>query len=108
MTVESDAPALLLIAAIILFWIGMLGLLWRRSLVGMLVGLLFAWMSVSTGGIAFSLMQRNAESETHGSALVLCIALAGCLQIAVGLSVVVARIERRGTLDADDAGLLEG
>lgn len=108
MTVESDAPALLLVAAIVLFWIGMLGLLWRRSLVGMLVGLLFAWMSVSIGGIAFSLLQKSAESEASGSALVLCVALAGCLQIAVGLSIIVARIERHGTLDADDAGLLEG
>ena len=108
MTVESDAPALLLMAAIVLFWIGMLGLLWRRSLVGMLVGLLFAWISVAVGGIAFSLLQKNVESEIGGSVLVLCIAFVSCLQIAVGLSIIVARIERRGTLDADDAGLLEG
>lgn len=108
MTVESDAPALLLLAALVLFWIGMLGLLWRRSLLGMLVGLLFSWISVSMGGIAFSLLQRSTQSEASGSALVLCAALVGSLQIAVGLAIVVARIERRGTLDADDAGLLEG
>ena len=108
MTVESDAPALVLVAALILFWIGMLGLLLRRSLVGMLVGLLFAWISVSVGAIAFSLLQGNSEKASEGSVLVLCVAFASCLQIAVGLSVIVARIERRGTLDADDAGLLEG
>jgi NADH:ubiquinone oxidoreductase subunit K len=103
-----DAPGFLLIAAIVLFWIGMLGLLWRRSLVGMLVGLLFVWISVAVGGIAFSLLQRDAESGALGSVLVLGVALTSCLQIAVGLAIVVARIERRGTLDADDAGLLEG
>jgi NADH:ubiquinone oxidoreductase subunit K len=37
-----------------------------------------------------------------------CAVVLGGLQVAVGLGIVVARIKRRGTLDADDAGLLEG
>ena len=111
---------MLLIGASALFWIGMLGLLWRRSLVGMLVGLSFAWISVGFGAIAFNVLQAAAKgistdglslagrSLAAGGALVSCVALIGCLQIAVGLSVVVSRIRRRGTLDADDAALLEG
>lgn len=104
----SSSVGLLLIGAVALFWIGMLGLLWRRSLVGMLVGLLFAWISVAMGAIGFAVLQGNPENAAAGGALVLCVSVLFCLQTAIGLSIVVARIRRRGTLDADDAGLLEG
>ena len=29
------------------FWVAMLGLLWRRSLIGMLLGVLFGWLFCS-------------------------------------------------------------
>jgi NADH:ubiquinone oxidoreductase subunit K len=99
---------ILVIAAAVLFWIGMLGLLWRRSLVGMLVGLLFAWVSVAMAAIGFAFLQGDPAKGAAGGALVLCVSVVCCLQIATGLSIVVARIRRHGTLDAEDAGLLEG
>ena len=105
---QGDVIAILVIAAAVLFWIGMLGLLWRRSLVGMLVGILFAWVSVSMAAIGFGFSQQSGESTAVGGLLVLCVSVVGCMQIAIGLGIVVARIRRRGTLDADDAGLLEG
>jgi NADH:ubiquinone oxidoreductase subunit K len=108
MILESTAVGLVVIGAVVLFWIGMLGLLWRRSLVGMLLGLLFAWISVAMGAIGFAALQDSPESAAGGGALVLCIAVLFSIQTATGLSIVVARIRRRGTLDADDAGLLEG
>jgi NADH:ubiquinone oxidoreductase subunit K len=108
MNFESSAAGLLVIAAIALFWVGMLGLLWRRSLVGMLVGLLFAWISVAMSAIGFSVLQGASENVGTGGALVLCVSVMSFLQATIGLSIVVARIRRRGTLDADDAGLLEG
>jgi len=108
MEFDASAAGSLVIGAIGLFWVGMLGLLWRRSLLGMLVGLLFAWVSVAMAAIGFSLMRAEEEGAAIGGGLVLCMAVLGCLQIVVGLSIVVARIKRRGTLDADDAGLLEG
>lgn len=108
MILESSAVGLVVIGGVVLFWIGMLGLLWRRSLVGMLVGLLFAWTSVAMSAIGFSVLQGDYENAAAGGALVLCVAVMGCLQATIGLSIVVARIRRRGTLDADDAGLLEG
>ena len=98
----------LVVAAIALFWIGMLGLLWRRSLVGMLLGLLFGWLSVALGSIGFAGLQSEVGERSEGGVLVLCVVVLGSLQVAVGLGIVVARIRRRGTLDADDAGLLEG
>lgn len=108
MTFENGSVGLLVVAAVVLFWIGMLGLLWRRSLIGMLVGLLFAWISVAMVAIGFVVLQGDPESAAMGGAFVLCLLVLCCLQTATGLSIVVARIRRRGTLDADDAGLLEG
>lgn len=98
----------LVIAAIALFWVAMLGLLWRRSLIGMLVGLLFGWVSVGLAAIGFLGLQGELAERASGGVLVLCVVVLGALQVAVGLGIVVARIERRGSLDADDAGLLEG
>jgi NADH:ubiquinone oxidoreductase subunit K len=108
MNFENSVVGLLVAGAIALFWIGMLGLLWRRSLVGMLIGLLFAWISVAIGAIGFTILQGNPGNSAAGGALVLCVSVLCCIQISMGLSIVVARIRRRGTLDADDAGLLEG
>jgi NADH:ubiquinone oxidoreductase subunit K len=108
MILENSLVGLLVAGAIVLFWIGMLGLLWRRSLVGMLTGLLFAWLSVAIGVIGFAILQGDPANAAAGGALVLCVSVLCCLQISTGLAIVVARIRRRGTLDADDAGLLEG
>lgn len=108
MTPGVDSAGLIIVGALMLFWVGMLGLLWRRSLVGMLVGLLFAWISVGLAGTGFALLRGTERSAASGGVLVLCAAILGGLQVAVGLGIVVARIKRRGTLDADDAGLLEG
>ena len=78
------------------------------GLVGMLVGLLFAWVSVAMAAIGFVFLQGDPAEAAAGGALVLCVSVVCCLQIATGLSIVVARIRRHGTLDAEDAGLLEG
>lgn len=108
------------IGAMVLFWVGMLGLLGRRSLVGMLVGLSFAWLSVGIGAIGSIVLVagrggppsraalESGASLPAGAALVICIGAIGCLQVLAGLALVAVRIRRRGTLDADDAALLEG
>jgi NAD(P)H-quinone oxidoreductase subunit 4L len=103
-----STSSILVIGGAALFWIGMLGLLWRRSLVGMLVGVLFAWISVAVVVIGFGLARTTPMEAAMSGVLVLGVVTICCLQIAVGLGVVMARIRRRGTLDADDAGLLEG
>jgi len=105
---EMESAGWLVIGAITLFWVAMLGLLWRRSLIGMLVGLLFGWVSVGLAAIGFLRLQGELSERATGGVLVLCVVVLGALQVAVGLGIVVARIERRGSLDADDAGLLEG
>ncbi len=104
----NESVETLAIGALALFWVGMLGLLWRRSLIGMLVGVLLGWLSVAVAGIAFVGFQRDGEGAVAGAIFVLCTALVCALQVVLGLSIVVARIARRGTIDAQDAGLLEG
>ena len=102
------SDVILLVGALALFWVAMLGLLWRRSLIGMLVGVLFGWLSVVLSAMAMSSLRTGAESELGAGSLIFCAALVGALQVALGLSIVVARVARRGSLDAQDAGLLEG
>ena len=86
----------------------MLGFLWRRSLVGMLVGVLFGWLSVVVAAVGFALARDGVGESQIGAVLILLAALVSGLQVALGLSIVIARVSRRGTLDAQDAGLLEG
>lgn len=103
-----DAPAWLVLASLALAWIGLLGLVLRRSLVGLLVGLAFAWTSVAGLAIAAAVSNADASSAVSAGGLALSAAIVGCLEIAVGLALVVARVSRRGTIDVEEARLLEG
>lgn len=98
----------LVLGALGLFWIGLLGLVLRRSLVGMLVGLGFAWASVAAIAIAFGLLAEDADRAAAAGGLAVCASIVGCLQVVVGLALVFARVGRRGSIDAEDARLLEG
>lgn len=108
MTAQMTTPLVLVIGGLALFWVAMLGLLWRRSLVGMLVGILFGWFSVVLTAVGFMVARSDAGASSIGAVLILLAALISGLQVALGLSIVVARVARRGTLDTQDAGLLEG
>ena len=101
-------PTLLYLAALGFFWIGMLGLLWRRSLIGMLVGVLFGWLSVVLGATAWLRAAAPSASSEEGASIVFCVVLVAAIQAVLGLSIVVSRVARSGSLDAEDAGLLEG
>lgn len=98
----------LVFAALALFWIGLLGLVLRRSLVGMLVGLGLAWTSVAAIAIAFGLLSGDGERAVEAGGLALCASIVGCLQVVVGLALVFARVSRKGSIDAEEARLLEG
>ena len=105
---QMTTPLLFIMGGLALFWVAMLGLLWRRSLVGMLVGILFGWISVVVAAVGFIVSRSDLEGSQVGAVLILLAALISGLQVALGLSIVVARVARRGTLDTQDAGLLEG
>ena len=104
----SGGPFVLVMGGLALFWIAMLGMLWRRSLIGMLVGVLFGWLSAVVVGVGWLAARSNEANSGEGAVLLIVFALVGLLQIALGLAIVVARVVSRGTLDVQDAGLLEG
>lgn len=108
MTNESSALVWLVFGALALFWVGVLGLVWRRNFVGMMVGLGFAWTSVAGLALAVGLLQADAVQAARAGGLALCAAIVGCLQVGVGTALVFARVSRRGTIDAEEARLLEG
>lgn len=108
MTIATTDPQWLVFGGLALFWIGLLGLVLRRSLVGMLVGLGLAWASVAALAIAFGLLSGEAGQAVKAGGLALCVAIVGCLQVVVGLALVFARVARKGSIDAEDARLLEG
>ena len=72
----------------------MLGLLWRRSLIGMLMGVLFGWLSVVVVGIGW-LAARSTKSHREGGVLLVVFILVGLLQVALGVAIVVARRSAR-------------
>lgn len=108
MTVAIADTQWLVFGALALFWIGLLGLVLRRSLVGMLVGLGLAWASVAVIAIAFGLLSGEPGQAVKAGGLALCASIIGCLQVVVGLALVFARVARKGSIDAEDARLLEG
>jgi NADH:ubiquinone oxidoreductase subunit K len=106
--VALDGPAWLMLGSLALAWIGLLGLVLRRSLVGLIVGLAFAWASVAGLAIAAAVSSADESAAVSAGGLALSAAIVGCLEIAVGLALVVARVSRRGTIDVEEARLLEG
>ena len=105
---ESDPTVWLFLGSFALFWVGLLGLVWRRNFVGMLIGLGFAWTSVAGLALAVGLLQADALLASRAGGLALCAAIAGCLQVTVGIALVHARVSRRGSIDVEEARLLEG
>ena len=88
---EVGAPGALVVASLMLFWVGMLGLLWRRSLVGMLVGLLFASLVAVSAALATRLAGRGAGVCTAiavaSTPLLLALSLDGVSEIPFALAV---------------------
>jgi NADH:ubiquinone oxidoreductase subunit K len=108
MTSASQGIVWVVFGALALFWVGLLGIVWRRSFVGMLVGLGLAWTAVAGLALAVGLLQVDAASAAPAGGLALCAAIVGSLQVGVGLALVHARVSRRGSIDAEEARLLEG
>ena len=108
MTSESQGVVWLVFGAFALFFVGLLGIVWRRNFVGMLVGLGFAWTSVAGLALAVGLLQADTLRAAPAGGLALCAAIVGSLQVSVGLALVHARVSRRGSIDAEEARLLEG
>ena len=90
--------------ALALFALGVLGALWRRSLLVLLLSLQLQLGAAQLLLVAFGRRAPAHEVEAQGFALIaLAVAL---LVLAVGLAVVAALARHRDTLDVEDASAL--
>ena len=107
MTMVDSVPLewLLLLAAA-LFCIGLFGVLVRRSLIGILLGVELMLNAVNINMVAF---WRYLEPNlVAGQVFALFIITIAAAEAAVGLAMVIAIYRSRRTIDADDAALLQG
>jgi NADH-quinone oxidoreductase subunit K len=101
-----DAPALdrLVALSLLLFGLGLLGVLWRRNLLIILMSL---QLMMGAGQLAFVAFGRSwagvVDSVSRGGADGLVV---GVAQIVVGLAIVIAAVQHRDSLDVEDARVM--
>ncbi|HMO58346.1 MAG TPA: NADH-quinone oxidoreductase subunit NuoK [Roseiflexaceae bacterium] len=104
--VDSVPLEWLLLLAAALFCIGLFGVLVRRSLIGILLGVELMLNAVNINMVAF---WRYLEPNlVAGQVFALFIITIAAAEAAVGLAMVIAIYRSRRTIDADDAALLQG
>lgn len=102
----SDQLSTYLIIAALLFSIGVFGLLYRRSLIGMLISLELMLNSVNINLVAFNRFM-TPEEGTGQIFAVFVIGLAAA-EAAVGLSIILAFFRRYESIDIEQPGELKG
>ena len=93
----------------LLFAIGVVGMLSRRSLLLMLLSLELMLAAVNLSLVGFNRVWSatpDGAARGDGHVFALMVVLVAAAQTAVGLGVVVALIRNRDSLDVDDASLL--
>ncbi len=95
-----------LILSILLFSIGLYGVMVRRHLIGMLICIELMLNAANLNFIAFAYF-GHAKPTAGAVFTVFVIAVTAC-EMAVALAIVVALHRRQHTLDADKMGSLKG
>ena len=108
-----DAPHLerLVALSLVLFGLGMVGVLWRRNLLVILMSL---QLMMGAGQLAFVVFGRAwngvVDSVTRGGSEGQVVAMAalvvGVAQVIVGLAIVIAAVQHRDSLDVEDARVM--
>ncbi|MBK6847110.1 MAG: NADH-quinone oxidoreductase subunit NuoK [Proteobacteria bacterium] len=96
----------LLLVALALFCIGLYGVLSRRHLVGVLVGLELMLNAASLNLLAFS--RAGMGDAVTGQVIVLFIIGLAAAEVALALSIIVALYRRRRSVDIDRLHELRG
>lgn len=96
----------LLLVALALFCIGLYGVLARRHLVGVLVGLELMLNAASLNLLAFS--RAGMGDAVTGQVIVLFIIGLAAAEVALALSIIVALYRRRRSVDIDRLHELRG
>jgi NADH-quinone oxidoreductase subunit K len=97
-------PVHLLIFSLILFSIGMIGVLTRRNAIIILMSIELMMNAANINFIAFSRQLNNIVGQVFG---VFTIAVAAG-EVAVGLAVVLALFRNRDTVNVDEVHIMRG
>lgn len=104
------APALdrLVALSLVLFGLGLLGVLWRRNLLLVLMSL---QLMMAAGQLAFVVFGRAwagvagavSRAGSDGQVVALAALIVGAAQVVVGLAIVIAAFHNRESLNVEDA-----
>ena len=87
-----------LVVSAVLFCLGLLGVVTRRSLIVMYMGLELMLNAANLALVAFS----HFNADLHGQILVFFIITVAAAEVAVGLALIVAIYRKRQTTDVTD------
>ena len=93
----------LIITSLILFLIGILGILLRRNLIIILMCLELILNSVNLSLVSFSRMHDNLE----GQVMTLMIFVVAAAEVAIGISIIINLFKHKGSLGLDEFNLLK-
>ena len=92
-----------LVVSALLFCLGLLGVVIRRNLIVMYMGLELMLNAANLALVAFS----HFNADLHGQILVFFIITVAAAEVAVGLALIVAIYRKRQTTDVTDLTLLK-
>ncbi len=106
----TDAPGLdrLVALSLVLFALGMIGVLWRRNLLLILMSLQLMMAAGQLAFVAFGrawagVVDSVSRGGSDGQVVALAALVVGAAQIVVGLAIVIAAFRNRGSLDVEQA-----
>lgn len=102
----NDQLSTYLILAGLLFSIGLFGLLYRRSLIGILIALELMLNSVNINLVAFN--RFVTPNEGTGQIFALFVIGLAAAEAAIGLSIILAFFRRFKSIDIEQPGELKG
>ncbi|MDR3605294.1 MAG: NADH-quinone oxidoreductase subunit NuoK [Desulfomonilaceae bacterium] len=92
-----------LVLSALLFSLGMVGVMFRRNLIVILMSLELMLNAVNLSFVAFSRYLGSIE----GQIFVLFVMVVAAAEVAVGLAIAVAVFRQRGTININDISLLK-
>ena len=105
----ADSLATYLLVSAALFGVGLIGVLLRRNLVAMLIGVELMLSAVLINMVAFARFTApTADGQSAGLVFGLFIIGVAAAEAAVGLSIILAVHKARGSISVDDLEELRG
>jgi NADH:ubiquinone oxidoreductase subunit K len=87
----------------VLFVLGVLGVLWRKNSIGILLGI---ELILNAAGLNFVIFSKYRTATLDGQLVALFIILIAAAEAAVALAIILRFYRLRETIDAGDANLL--